>query len=337
MHRTQNTEHRESVIDFLKGICILLVCLTHYAWEGAERRALLFSWWVDMAVPVFMILSGYVYAKSIRRKKIDRLSHLFSYSDLVKKTIRFTMPILIVFLLTVIWDANKYTDGIPYEIFKTFLQGGRGQGAYYYPLMMQAIFVLPVIGILVTRHEEKGLLICLFANIAYEVLHVAYNVPVESYRLLVFRYIFILAAGCYIALEKKMSVSVFGGMFCSGFLFLYAYLYMGYKPRYVIHWTGTCFLAAMYMIPIVCILIRKFKLRLVPIEFLGKASYHIFAMQMLYYYTVAPLVYQSVQNRKVQLLLSMGCCVCSGVLFYFVETPVSKFLQNKVTHKFKVE
>ena len=77
-----NTEHRERIIDLLKGICILLICFTHYAWESAERKRLLFSWWVDMAVPVFMVLSGYVYEKSLIRNNAVSLSQLYAYSDI---------------------------------------------------------------------------------------------------------------------------------------------------------------------------------------------------------------------------------------------------------------
>ena len=139
----------------------------------------------------------------------------------------------------------------------------------------------------------------------------------------------------YIALGKKISIPIAIGMFCCGFLFLCAYQFIGYEPRYVIHWTGTSFLASMYVVPVVWLLIKKCRLRFAPVEFLGRASYHIFVMQMLYYYAVAPLVYQSVQSRKLQLLVSMGCSLCSGILFYFVETPLSKFLQNKIIKNLK--
>ena len=324
-----NVDNREGIIDLIKGVCILFVCFTHYAWEGAERRALLFSWWIDMAVPIFMILSGYVYEKALIRKNINSLSQSYTITEILSKVIRFTVPVLFVYIVTLISDANKHSK-IPYDVFKTFLQGGRGQGAYYYPVMMQAIFVLPVIGIIVKRYEEKGLLICLIANVIYEILHVAYNIPVECYRLLMLRYIFVAASGCYIALGKQVPAGIPTAMFCGGFLFLFAYLYLGYKPMCVIHWTGTSFAASMYIIPFVWFLIRKCKWHIAPLELLGKASYNIFVMQMLYYYAVAPVVYTSIASRKVQLLASMGWCVCSGVLFYFIETPFTKMLQRKM-------
>lgn len=328
----QKTANRESIIDLLKGICILLVCFTHFAWKDAQRRMLLFPWWVDMAVPVFMVLSGYVYEKSLERRNAVNLSQLFAPSEMLKKAMRLTVPVLITYVLTLIWDATQNSE-IPYDIFLTFLRGGRGQGAYYYPVMMQTILVLPVIGIVVKRYEERGLLLCLIVNLLYEILHVAYYIPVESYRLLMFRYTFVLAAGCYIALGKKVPLKMPAAMFCCGALFLGAFLYAGYEPRYLIHWTGTSFLASMYIVPVAWFLIRKCKLHFAPVEFLGKASYHIFVMQMLYYYTVDSYVYGYIQNRKIQLLISMVCCVCSGVLLYFVEMPLTRFLQKRIAGK----
>lgn len=330
----QSETNRERIVDLLKGICILLVCFTHYGWEESHRRALLFPWWVDMAVPIFMVLSGYVYGKSLKRRTIVSLSQLYSHSEILKKLVRFTIPVLIVYILTLIWDARKYPE-IPYAILNTFLQGGRGKGSYYYPIMVQTVFVLPVIGIIVTRYKEKGLLICLIANIVYEIFHVAYNIPVESYRLLMFRYIFVLAAGCYISMGHKTTALIPIAMFCCGVLFLFAYQYMGYSPLYVIHWTGTSFIASMYVIPIVWFLLKRCKLHFAPVEFLGKASYHIFVMQMLYYYTVAPLVYQHVSGGEAKLLVCMICCIGLGILLYFIETPVRKFLQKRIDHILK--
>jgi len=328
----QNAKNREGIVDLLKGICIILVCITHYEWTSAERKEMLFSWWVDMAVPIFMILSGYVYEKSLKRKGIVSLSKLYVPVDILKRTIRLTIPILVAYSLTLAWDSANLPE-IRYDIFITFLQGGRGPGSYYYPVMMQSVFLLPVVGVLVSRYEEKGLLVCLVANAVYEILHVAYGIPVSSYRFLVFRYIFVLASGCYIALGKKVPTVISPVMFCTGVLFLCSYLYFGFKPKYVKDWVGTSFLASMYIVPVVWLLIRKCKLRFTPVEFLGKASYHIFAMQMLYYYSVASHVYQYVASRKVQLLISVVTPVCAGILLYFMEMPLTKLLQKTIDKK----
>ena len=279
-----------------------------------------------------MILSGYVYGRSLKRKGAVSLSQLYMPADILKRTVRLTIPVLVTYLLTLAWDS-AYLTQIRYDIFDTFLRGGRGPGSYYYPVMMQSVFLLPVIGVLVSRYEHKGLLICLAANAVYEILHVVYGIPVAAYRFLVFRYIFVLAAGCYIAQGEKIPKELPVAMFCVGIMFLAGYLYGGFKPKYVKDWVGTSFLASMYIVPVIWGLIRKCRLRFAPVEFLGKASYHIFVMQMLYYYSAASHVYKYIGSRKLQLLISVATPVCAGILLYFAEMPLTRLLQKTIDKK----
>lgn len=320
---------REKMVDVLKGLCILLVCFTHYAWSDEECSAMLFPWWVDMAVPIFMVLSGYVYARSADKKGINSLSQAYDFRELLSKLLRFTVPVIPVFIATVVLDNQKHGQ-IPYDILDTFLQGGRGPGSYYYPVMVQTIFILPIIQTIVKRYEEKGLLLCLAANFVYEVLHVAYMMPVACYRLLMFRYIFVLAAGCYLALDKKLPIVLSLLMLCGGALFIWETQHGGYQPRFLIHWISTSFAASMLIVPVVWLIVRFCKFGFWPLELLGKASYNIFLVQMLYYYSIAAEVYQKFESRKQQLLVSMAICVCVGVLYYFLETPLTKLIQKGI-------
>lgn len=325
----QSQRDREGVVDALKGVCILLVCFTHFSWTSTERTTFLFPWWVDMAVPVFMVLSGYVYEKAVLNKKMYSLTQVYTPDVLLKKIIRFSIPVLIVYAATLALDKKTYGQ-IPYGIFMTFLQGGRGPGSYYYPVMIQTVFVLPVIETIIRKHEEKGLLLCLVANIIYEVLHIAYYIPVESYRLLMFRYIFVLASGCFIARGRPVKPYIPVSMFCVGVAFLCAHLYGGYQPLFITHWTGTSFVAAMYIIPIAWLTLRTYKVRFPLLELVGKASYNIYLTQMLYYYTISNSLFQNIGSRKIQLLVSMLICVCSGILFYYAETPLTKYVQRRI-------
>ncbi len=328
------TDQRERTVDFLKGICILLVCFTHFQWTGEQVKKFLFPFWVDMAVPVFMILSGYIYTKVSDQRASTVLSQAYRPSVLCSKLIRLTVPVLLTYAVTLLWDYYQHQT-IEYPIFFTFLQGGRGQGAYYYPVMVQTVFVLPLIHAAIKRFEEKGLFLCFFINAAYEVLHVAYLIPTESYRLLMFRYIFVLAAGSFLATGKRWSTKYWITMLFVGASFIFSYSYGGYKPLFVKDWTGTCFIASMYAVPFAWIVICKIKPCFSPLEWVGKASYHIFLAQMLYYYCFSPFVYQGVSNRKLQLLICMTISVGLGLLFYIVESPLTKWLQNKTKCFFK--
>ncbi len=52
-------EERIHSIDFLKGICILFVIITHSNFTDYQRLIFGFPFWIKMAVPIFMIMSGY--------------------------------------------------------------------------------------------------------------------------------------------------------------------------------------------------------------------------------------------------------------------------------------
>lgn len=84
------------LIDFLKGSCILFVILTHYAWSDAERLSYLFPFWIDMAVPVFMVISGFVGAKSFHRRGIDTFEKAYKAQTLCDRFIRYTVPLFLL-------------------------------------------------------------------------------------------------------------------------------------------------------------------------------------------------------------------------------------------------
>lgn len=86
-----------------------------------------------------------------------------------------------------------------------FLDGGYGPGSYYYPLMIQLIFVFPIIHFIVRKYQYLGVWICGFINFIYELLQRAYDMNEACYRLLVLRYILVISVGCYIAYKKRKS------------------------------------------------------------------------------------------------------------------------------------
>ena len=62
---TNNTHNH--TIDVIKGLAIILVLITHYNWTADQRQFVLFPYVIDMAIPIFMIITGFVYANSLRR------------------------------------------------------------------------------------------------------------------------------------------------------------------------------------------------------------------------------------------------------------------------------
>lgn len=63
-----NTSERYTVVDVLKGICVIFAIITHYEWSDNQRLLGLFPYTIDMAVPIFMIISGYIMSNSYIKK-----------------------------------------------------------------------------------------------------------------------------------------------------------------------------------------------------------------------------------------------------------------------------
>ena len=85
------TVERNGFIDVIKGICILFVIFTHYTWTTMQWHRMLFPFWIDMAVPMFMIISGYVGALSFERKGAN-LDNAYSFQSIFSKCLRFIVP-----------------------------------------------------------------------------------------------------------------------------------------------------------------------------------------------------------------------------------------------------
>lgn len=66
-----------------------------------------------MAVPIFMLISGYVYEKSCQHKQMERISQAYEPLLVCDKVIRLTIPVLIVYicnclrLLSGKWSSNQ--------------------------------------------------------------------------------------------------------------------------------------------------------------------------------------------------------------------------------------
>ena len=286
-----------------------------------------------MAVPMFMIISGYVYSFSYRRNTIESIGMSYYPKNIINKFIRYTVPFVIVFVIEEILWIHADLGGTAYTCIMGFLQGGWGQGSYYYPVMIQFIFVYPIIYFIIKKHNFIGVIICGVINAIYELLQCAYGMNESCYRLLMCRYILLIAVGCYIASEeyvfrKKLSVI----LFCIGFLFITSIYYWGYTPKIISYWTGTSFIASFYIIPIAMILLSRVRnVRLKLLEIIGKASYHIFLAQMVWYIFGTGFISIYIANRLSQIVCNIIVCLILGVVFYYIETPINKYINKKVS------
>lgn len=323
---------RNHMVDILKGICSICVIITHFNWQINDRLIPIFPYLIDMAVPVFMIVSGYVYAISYEKRNITSIGQAYQIDFVIDKLLRYTIPFIIIYVLELI---AFYRIDIIYsksEIISNFFAGGFGYGSYYYPIMIQFIFVFPIIFFLVKRLDFFGLILSGVLNALFELLQRLYYVSSGHYRLLLFRYLLLIAFGCYLYLKKgkiRKPIGIVSAL--TGIFFIGIYTYCHYTPYIIIYWTGTSFLAALYIMPVIGLLLCSAKISAIkcpPIELLGKASYHIFLSQMFFYqFVMYPLQARFADAPAISLLfITIVACISGGVLFYGIETRITKWI-----------
>ena len=341
MATTSKREHEHSV-DIVKGLCIIFVIINHYSWQDSERLKFLFPFWIHMAVPAFMVISGYVYTKSFHNNHLNSIGDAYTINNILRRILKYSIPFIIAFAVEeIIFTFSGNINHNIAQIGRSFLNGGHGPGGYYYPILIQFIFYFPIIFVIIQKYDFKGVVICGLINFIYELLKRSYGMNAECYRLLLFRYTLLIAFGCYLAMGKYKRHRLLSVIcFFTGGTYIFLTQYIGIVPPITNFWTGTSMWAALFLISFSpSLIINKIKNR--PIEILGKASYEIFLIQMVYYSYPVFYVYKFMTSRALQVLITITLCVFVGIVFYYFVTPLTnrisitaQNLMNKFTKKY---
>lgn len=73
---------RIAMIDYIKGVCIIMVIVMHCDIHTVAGKMLLMPFYVDLAVPCFLLVSGYTL--SLRTSK--RINKSLNFLDTIKKS-----------------------------------------------------------------------------------------------------------------------------------------------------------------------------------------------------------------------------------------------------------
>lgn len=298
----------------------------------------LFLLTINSAVPIFMILSGYVYSIGANAKT---LKEQYRFSVLKKRFIRFTVPMLATCVLYIV--LRSIIGGMTlYEIFKSFVLGQYGAGAYYYHLMIEFIFIAPLFCTLISRLGANGVVLLGLVNFIYEILSSAYNLHPSLYRIIILRYTSAIALGMYAGMkkEKEISATVLGTMLVLGITYIiapyawdYSYRVFTFSPQNI-----TSMLFVLYIFPIVCIILDGCKEHTSKtffgkaIERIGHASYHIMYTQMILF-SVKPAFDRIVfDTRKLgaigELVFELTVSIIAGLFFEHVMDMIQTSIKN---------
>ena len=347
---------RNRFIDISKGVAIILVLFNHYTWDKTSIfNTHLYYWIISMAVPLFMLCTGYVTALSFE-KKGDNLKTAYSSKRISPKLLRYIMPFFWFYvaetILTFIFRQIGYIECLSdlnfvfsdvYEeemtIFATvkyFFAGGRGiHGTYYFPIILQVALIIPFI-YAVVRKYRWGVCLCFGVNLIFEILKNPLDMTAGLYRILVFRYIFAISMGCYLYVYRERIGKWYKwfALFLFGALYTYIVNYIPYERLIFTYRFRNSMMSMLYITPIFLLGIKYLgKIRCLFLEKIGKASYHILMVQILYYNFFAPLLWSASDNKIISnftgMSISLIICLGGGYAYYLLYTFISKKYKNR--------
>lgn len=222
-----NNEGYEPFLDFLKGLCIISVVLTHnipYVWQNVIG----FPFWGAQAVPIFLIIQSYhVFKRNEFRLNIYSLLR------------RIVLPFILIQSIFIIEIFVKYFCGsglLTTPILNFIKSGGEGPGSYYFWIYLEFALVLLPLCFSIQKHLKFKLYVCLlaftFVSELAEILCSFIELKPWLYRLLAFRYIFLVFGGIIwakhgIVLNKFCLILSIISVVC---IYLFQYKKVSFEP-----------------------------------------------------------------------------------------------------------
>lgn len=322
-----NRYEYDPFVDFLKGLCILLVILNHCI-PSDTRFHIGFPFWGSPAVPIFLIIQVFhFYKKGIDSKK----------TDYVRIWKRIVFPFLLVELLILaIWLYNN-SFSIP-SVKETVYMLTGGPGAYYPWIYLQFAILLPLFRPLLKIKRTHTLVVLLLLSQFAEVVCAICSLPEWIYRILFFRYIFLVFLGYELASKGyvlNVSVILLSAVsIASVYLFTYSNidcspLFYNIKAWSTCHWICYVYIAYfMFFILKYMYIPIKDNVVIVLLKQIGKYSYEIYLFQLLYFLYISEFI-----NRTLLLEGKTFISVVTSVVLCIMPVLIYKRLRSTCFNK----
>lgn len=321
-------EGQDLSLNFVKGICILLVLIHHTTGEAFHQGSWFFVWGYP-AVPLFLLIQvfhaykkGYGHVRLSLRKILERA----------------VIPFLIVeVLIFVCFIVLNPTVPIRDKLLGAVFWGGRGPGSYYPWLFFQFAILLPLLTPLFRYLSAKWIgVLFLSLSIGAELLCSLVSLPPWLYRLLFLRYIFLIYLG-YLLVEKGVVLNVVTlSLSVVSLVATYCFeiLQVDWSPWFfpAVDWRTFHWICYFYMAFLMLYLLCKFFYWLPAnsvienvVCSLGVHSYAIYIFQLFFFSTIAPYIRIPLAN--------IGNPVVEGLIYIVVSVilcsyPVIRFVKG---------
>lgn len=334
------------LLDWIKAVSILCVIITHtdlYG-RGIPINYMLNCLVVEMAVPVFMMISGYNMANGYIKNR-QSTGGGYSIGTLRHQILRITPSYTFIYFMEVgFLFLNGYIQNLDWEYFILFyIIGGQGPGGYYIPIMIQLFLIMPFLVSFICRRPMAGLFSIYIVNLLFELLVKMVPFGAEVYRIFIGRYLFLLAIGIFLRTikGKKLQFGYLFGSLVIGILYICVTNYFRlpdgtYSWSLFKYWQITAFPVAFYLFPFLYLLLEKLSGVQVKTWFgsmmqkIGSRTWYIYVVQMFYFLIVYEVYGVKYVLREIPLvcefLMNFSLCISGGFLLYHIENWLRRIL-----------
>ena len=304
---------RITYLDTVKGFAILSVVLLHLSTDEVLLKTLA-PWHIWQAMPLFLMVAGITAAMVWKKYQGNLASY---YRDLPPKILTLYIPYAAA---TVIYYMVTTGQSLSIDLFfNTMIMGYLGPGGYFVPLIITHLIVFPPMLALRDKigNDKRFLAVALLINIVLELLFAFADVEATrfGYRIFYFRYLFIACVGAVLSQHNPFSKTTFRVLAALGAFYIFLTCYVGWNLPIIRSddWYFQHYPVAFYTAFLV-FGIRDIEQRIPFLNFfiaLGKSSYEIFIVQLLFFITL----YQYLDSNLFLKVISLIICLGGGLAY----------------------
>ncbi len=324
-------------IDLMKCLAIILIIVLHTV--PTKVLGLTYAdFHIWQAVPVFLVIMGITSVISYERLSYTRLGEYYSLKNMVHRCRRILVPFAIVFMVSIVFGIVRHFNYLGWGSLLGVLPIPPAPGNYYLSILFQFLIFVPLIMYFFRKNMFGCILFMVGANLAFEYLVSRMNLAdtyFYYYLICLLRWMANIAVGMYIGKElvKKGYIDILGkhnrllrvGILLS-ILYLVVMVFTQFRLPISVEWMGTQNLLSVgYPLLLVSLMLnvkidnfaKSFSGRILTT--IGKASYHIFLVQMLYFGLEYGHYGWDVISGIESLVINITITVVMGVAFYYLD------------------
>lgn len=355
-------------IDLLKAYAIISVIILHALLLTDLIKILhlpqqitvsLYYLTIGQAVPIFLLIMGRNTGDSFFRRNYKKLSEIFTYSYFKARFERIILPFLFIYFLSIIIVIfiNFKPDFNILAIIGYLPLPIPSPGNYFISLIFEFIIIFPFLYVLFKYNSKLMLLISFLITFLFEILAYQTQIVVTDpylYNSCIIRYLFVISLGLWTVKHVDFSkiTSNILLLICILFSTVYLVIYSCYGwgfPYFSNGWGAQNVLTSFY--PLLIFLVG---MRFLPqksnniilnfVGLIGKASYHIFLLQILFfglvklndtygYSNIIILIFN--YDPLISLIICLIFLITAGILFLLIENKFLAAIRNANIKKFK--